>query len=39
MELTIDCRIGMSAIHAQLAEALSFPSYFSQDFTCPRKAP
>ena len=31
MELTIDCRNGMSAIHAQLAEALSFPSWYGSN--------
>ena len=31
MELTIDCRNGMAAIHAQLAETLGFPSWYGNN--------
>ena len=31
MELTIDCRNGMSAIHTQLAEALRFPAWYGSN--------
>lgn len=31
MELTLDCRHGMDAIHTQLAEALAFPSWYGRN--------
>ena len=31
MELTLDCRTGMTAIHAELAQALSFPAWYGNN--------
>ena len=31
MELTIDCRDGMTAIHEQLAAALAFPHWYGRN--------
>lgn len=31
MELTLDCRDGMAAIHDQLAQALAFPQWYGRN--------
>ena len=31
MEVTIDCRDGMTAIHGQLAQALTFPAWYGNN--------